>query len=183
MDEGLTTLEAEHKQNLYRRVHTLANIAIIGVSLLLAYVIIKNFILNPPNGSKSKASIKVGMKVPVSQIDWQKNGRTVLLVLSPSCRFCSESGPFYSKLSQQLSTQKTATLVALFPTSINDGAAYLSKLGVSVNEIKQVAFDTLGVKGTPTIIIADKGGEVVGVWFGKLSSDQEELILKQLQAA
>jgi hypothetical protein len=176
-------LEAEHNQNLFRRLQTLANIAIISVSILLAYVIIKNFILNPPNSSRSKSTITVGTKVPMSEIDWQKNGRTVLLVLSPTCHFCTESGPFYGKLSQLISTQKTASLVALFPKNINDGPAYLQSLGVSVNEIKQVAFDTLGVKGTPTIIIADKSGEVVGVWFGKLSSDQEELILKQLQIA
>jgi|KBSSwiStaDraftv2_1062776.scaffolds.fasta_scaffold190740_1 hypothetical protein len=168
---------------LLKRLQTVANIAIICVSILLAYVIIKNFILNPPNSKSAKASIKVGSKVPLSEIDWQKNGRTVLLVLSPTCRFCNESGPFYSKLSQMLSTQKTAALVAVFPKNINDGPAYLQNMGVSVNEVKQAALDTLGVKGTPTVIIADKGGEVVGVWFGKLSSDQEEVILKQLQAA
>jgi thioredoxin-related protein len=162
-------------------------VAIIAVSILLGYVIVKYFILNPPNVNKSvrqsKDTIKVGTKLTLQEIDWQKNGRTVLLVLSPTCRYCTESGPFYSKLSQVLSTQKSATLVAVLPKGLNDAPGYLRNLGVSVNEIKQVAFDTLGVKGTPTIIIADKGGEVVGVWFGQLSSDDEEGVLRQLQAA
>ncbi len=173
--------------NLFKRVHIIANIAIIAVSILLGYVIIKYFILNPPNSNRSvrqsNASIKVGTKLSLPEVDWQKNGRTVLLFLSPTCHYCSESGPFYSKLSEVLLTQKSASLVALFPKDVNEGPSYLHNLGVSVNEVKQVAFDTLGVKGTPTIIIADKGGEVVGVWFGKLSSAEEEGILKQLQTA
>jgi hypothetical protein len=172
--------------NLFKRLHIITNLAIIAVSVLLGYVIIKDFILNPPSASRSrqsKASIKVGTKLSLPEIDWQKNGRTVLLVLSPTCRYCKESGPFYSKLSQVLSSQRSASLVALFPMNTNDGPSYLHDLGVSVNEVKQVAFDALGVRGTPTIIIADKGGEVVGVWFGKLRSDEEEGILRQLQAA
>ncbi|MCU1267272.1 MAG: hypothetical protein JWM21_3590 [Acidobacteria bacterium] len=173
--------------NAFKRLHVITNIAILAVCLLLGYVIVKNFILNPPNASKSagrsKDPIKVGTKLSLPEVDWQKNGRTVLLVLSPTCHFCRESGPFYSKLSEVLLSQKSASLVALFPREVSEGPSYLQTLGISVNEVKQVAFDKLGVKGTPTLIIADKGGEVVGVWFGKLSSAEEEVVLKQLQAA
>lgn len=173
--------------SLFKKLHIITNIAIIAVSVLLGYVIIKYFILNPPEArksvSQSKSPIKVGTKMSLAEVDWQKNDRTVVLVLSPTCHYCSESAPFYSRLSQVLSAQKSASLVALFSKGTGDGPSYLHNLGVSVNEVKQVAFDTLGVRGTPTLIIADKGGEVVGVWFGKLSSAEEEGILKQLQAA
>jgi len=169
--------------NLISKLQTVANIAVIIVAILLGYVLIKNFILQPNRikvNGQTQDLIKVGTKLSLTDVNWQQNGRTVLLAIKPDCPYCNASIPFYRKLSQALVTQKSGSLVALFPKTVSDGPSYLNSSGVAVNEVKQVAFDTLGIKGTPTIIIADKDGAVVGFWFGQLTSAKEEEVLRQL---
>jgi thioredoxin-related protein len=171
--------------NLLNKLNTVASIAVIIVAVLLGYVLVKDFILQPNRTRESRStedSIKVGTKLSLPDVNWQQNGRTVFLALKPNCPYCNASVPFYRKLSQALVTEKSGSLVALFPKAVSDGPGYLNSSGVVVNEVKQVTFETLGIKGTPTIIIADKDGSVVGYWFGQLSSAKEEEVLKQLRA-
>lgn len=85
-------------KNIKGKLEVAANLSIIAVTTLLCVVLVKSYVIpapaRQPVGASAEMSkgIKRGDAVAVSGIDWQKNGRTLLLVLSSSCGFCTSSG-------------------------------------------------------------------------------------------
>jgi len=114
-------------------------------------------------------------------IDWSKSTRTVVLALSTTCHFCSESAPFYQKLQQQ--KPNSVRLVAVLPEAVEDSRNYLNKLGVSVStsDIVQSSLASVGVSGTPTLLFIDNQGSVTDSWVGKLSDGEAASIISQLR--
>jgi hypothetical protein len=125
--------------------------------------------------------LHVGAKLPITGIEWAKNERTLLIALSQGCHFCSASAPFYQRLTKEMSGRKNIGIVAVLPQAVNDARNYLSKLGVSVADIRQVSLDDLGVIGTPTLILVNKEGFVTNSWRGQLPANREDEVLTQLK--
>lgn len=167
--------------NLSKKIELCANLAIIVVALLLVGVLVKRFLPFRTTSSQDGVSLAVGAKVPLTNTDWARNGRTMLLVLSSQCHFCTESAPFYQRLAKERETLKNVRLVAVLPQTVNDSQQYLSKLGVTVDEIRQSSLNSIGVSGTPTLILADNTGTVSGAWVGKLQPDKEAEVLDRLK--
>ena len=113
-----------------------------------------------------------------SDLDWKQNGQTLVLAISSTCQFCTDSASFYKTLVQS----KNATrLIAVLPQSPDEGKNYLQSLGVTVDEIKQLSLDKLGVRGTPTLLLVDDYGLVKNSWVGKLPPDKESEVIASLQ--
>jgi len=170
--------------NLYKRTELIANIAIIAVALLLGVAIVKRYFLATPDADKAASGFKeisAGENVQLPDIDWAKNGQTLVLVLSKNCRFCSESAPFYQKLVREVVKPGGTQLVAVFPHDLSEGKSYLEEIGVSVSEIKQASFNSMRVRGTPTLLLVNNDGVVVGVWLGKLQPEMETEVLNRLR--
>lgn len=170
--------------NFLKKTELLANIAIIVVALLLGGVLVKRYLLNSGDASDSQNSvlrIPAGSKVSLPEIDWAKSDRTLLLVLSKGCHFCSESAPFYQRLVRDTSGRGDVRLVAVLPQDVNEGRKYLNELGVPIDEIKQSTLESLSVGGTPTLILVDNKGAVTDSWVGKLLPDKESEVLDRLQ--
>jgi thioredoxin-related protein len=167
--------------SLIKKIEVGANLAIIVVALLLVGVLIKPFLPFQTTSNPDGVALAVGAKVPLTNTDWAKNGRTMLLVLSSQCHFCTESAPFYQRLAKERATVNNVRLVAVLPQTVSDGQQYLSKLGITVDEIKQSSLDSIGVSGTPTLILADNTGTVSGAWVGKLQADKEAEVLDRLK--
>lgn len=167
---------------LLKRVELLANIAIIVVALLLSTVLIKHYLL-PAHQIEPipQSQIQPGAQIPLTGVDWAANGQTLLLVLSEGCHFCSESAPFYQRLVHITTGRDDVRLVALLPQDITRGRQYLSGLGVPISEVRQVNLASLGVRGTPTLVLVDSAGKVTGVWIGKLLTEAEAEVLSRLQ--
>jgi thioredoxin-related protein len=119
----------------------------------------------------------VGKELPLSGVDWSKNERTLILALSSTCRFCTMSAPFYQRLASE---RKNVRLIAVLPQPEAESQKYLSDLGVSVDEVRRVSMRSLGVRGTPTLILVDGAGVVTGEWRGKLAENQEHEVLSRL---
>jgi hypothetical protein len=47
--------------------------------------------------------------------------------------------------------------------------------------VKQATLSTIGVTGTPTLLLVDNTGTVANVWQGKLQPDQEGGVLAVLK--
>src|SRR5262249_17225274 len=109
------------------------------------------------------------------------NGRTLVMALSTQCHFCKESAPFYQQVAQQRSNHGNFRLIAVLPQSVPESQKYLNELGVTVDIIKQLELDSLGVNGTPTLILADSQGIVADSWRGRLSSEKEADVLSRLR--
>ena len=165
--------------HLYKKIELVANVAIIIVALLIGGVFLKKFLLD--NGSQPQLKITAGTKVPLPDVDWAKNGQTLLLVLQKGCHFCAESAPFYQGLTREMETSKSAKLIAVLPQEVNVGQQYLADLKVPISEVKKINPNFLGVSGTPTLILVNNAGEVVDSWTGKLPPDKEIEVLKKVK--
>lgn len=84
-------------------------------------------------------------------------------------------------MSETTGNNNNIRLVAVLPNAVEESKQYLSYLGVSVNEVRQASLRSLGVGGTPTLILVDKEGKVAGSWIGQLPSSKEGEVLKHLQ--
>lgn len=159
----------------YKRVELLANLAIIVVALLLGAVLVKRYLWpgTPQREAVERAQIKPGDKLSLPGLDWNKGDRTLLLVLSTTCRFCTESAPFYQRLAQEKTRNTNVNLVAILPQTVSESQKYLNDLGVSVDEIRQATPDAVKAVATPTLIIVDRTGAVIDSWVGKLPAEKE----------
>jgi thioredoxin-related protein len=160
-----------------KKIEAVANIAIIIVALLIGGVLAYRYFGTP---SESKETIKAGAKVSLPDTDWTKNNRSLVLVLQKGCRYCTESAPFYQKLSAAVKAEGKTTLLAALPSSATESEGYLRELGVAVDVVKQVSPSSLGVRGTPALLLVDDKGIVVESWTGKLPADKETQVLNKV---
>ena len=168
---------------LAKKVEVIANIAIILVSIMLAVALTERYLLTPKvsrPSQEARAQIQPGTKLSLPGVDWGKNDRTILMVMSTGCHFCTESAPFYQRLAQEKSKQGGTHLVAVLPEDVAASQKYLSEHGVVVDEIRQASPASIQVSGTPTLILADQTGSVIASWVGKLPPDKEAEVLSRL---
>jgi hypothetical protein len=158
------------------KIETTANLATIVVALLISTVLVKTYVF--PNAvARSAAAVSAPEVVKGKSVDgralgvdWKRNHRTLVLAISTTCHFCKDSVPFDQKLG---AAEKDVKMVAVLPQPVAEAQKYLSGAGVHVDEVRQVPLNTLGVRGTPTLMLVDDAGVVTDVWAGKLQPDQE----------
>lgn len=120
-----------------QKIELAANLAILVVACLLATVLAKNYLLAKPFdpvASRSNAvsqplresPIKIGVKLSSAEMEFAGPGQTLILAISSTCHFCTESAPFYKKLGQ---SKRNIRLVAVLPQPVEDGRKYLDRLG------------------------------------------------------
>lgn len=165
---------------LTRKLEVGANIAIILVALLLGAVLVKRFLLAP--SPQPIREISAGTKVTLPGVDWGRNGKTLLLVLQKGCHFCSESAPFYQQLVRETSGRPDLAVMAVLPQATDEAKQYLGELNVPVQDVRQAALGSLGVSGTPTLLLIDNQGAVLQAWVGKLPAEQENEVLRKVRS-
>jgi thioredoxin-related protein len=165
---------------LARRIEIAAYVATILLALVSCTVLTKRFLF--VGSGVGDARIPVGTKISLPGRDWTKSEQTVLLVLSTTCHFCTDSAPFYKRLVQE-AAGKQLSVVAVLPQPVPESRLYLSKLGVSIDDVVQESPTTIGARGTPTIIILDHNGAVTYSWAGKLPEAEESRVLTEIEKA
>lgn len=171
--------------NLEKKIEILANVSIIIVAILLSIVLVQHYLLREPDGSlvnrpaTSGKQAQIGEKINLPDVDWQKNGRTLLLALSTTCRFCAEGAPLYQKIVKE--RDRNLRVVAVFPQSVTDAEGYLDRLGVAVDEVKQTSFTEIGVNATPTMILVDDKGAVTDTWVGVLPENEGAAVINRVR--
>jgi thiol-disulfide isomerase/thioredoxin len=171
-------MDSTSKPNM---IQNLASIATIIVSVLLSAVLIKVFLLPQRFPAPSGAQPLVGLNIKQSLpgVDWARNKRTLVLALSTQCHFCTESAPFFQRIAKEAS--KDVKLVAVLPQPVGDSQKYLEAEGVQVDDVRQAQASSIGVTGTPTLLLVDDTGKVQDAWQGKLQPDQETAVLAVLK--
>jgi hypothetical protein len=169
---------------LFKRIELAANIAIIVTAVLLCVVLVRNYILPPAvvdpissRGQLPMADELTGKRSSVEGLDWNANGKTMVLALSTTCHFCSESIPFYKRMIEKAGGN---AVVAVFPQSVDEASAYLKTNGLTIATIKSATLDSIGVDGTPTVMMVDRQGNIVKSWRGKLDKNGEKDVLDAL---
>ncbi len=170
------------KSELSKKVELVANVAIIVVAIAVCVALYKNYFRKNQSHPTVDNQISKGTKVSLPDVDWSKSHQTLVLALSTQCRFCTESATFYQHLIQAKSGSEAFEVIAVLPQPESQGRQYLKGLGVGIEQVKQAELRTLGVQGTPTLLLVNKNGEVIDVWVGKLPEAQEVEVLARLQA-
>jgi Redoxin len=188
----------ESINKLAQKLEMASHSAIIILAIVISVVLVKQYLLpdskaksnannNAAIASNSAASANnaaeagiVGKALSLPDTNWEKNGQTLVLVLATGCRYCTESGAFYKQLAQQRAKQGNVQLVAVLPQPVDAGRKYLNDLGVDVDDVKQLMPSSIGVRGTPTLLLVNKDGVVTDMWIGKLPQSKEAEILARL---
>ncbi len=160
-----------------KKIEIVANLAIIVAACLLAIVLYKAHFLRTAaeQTSNTQSGSQLNEKDLSSlDIDWKRDQRTLILAMSTTCHYCSESSPFYQRLAKEA---KNTHLLAVLPQSVEEGKSYLNGLRVPIDDIKQQNLGLLGVHATPTLILVDNNGVVIRTWIGKLTQNTEAEIL------
>ena len=169
--------------SLPSKIETTANVATIGVAVLLSAVLIKVYLLPAPSPrtpqAATAAAVGADLKSRLPGVDWRKNGRTLVLAISTQCHFCKDSTPFYRKLQEQVG--KSLKTVAVLPQPVAEAERYLDGEGVHVDQVKQATMGDIGVQGTPTMLLVNSAGVVIKTWVGKIQPEQEQEVLAALR--
>ena len=165
------------------KIETLANIMTVVVSLLLSVVLVKQFLL-PSRGRRAGApetAVGANLNGSLPGVDWGKNGRTLVLAISTRCHFCADSMPFFKRIEKE--RPKDVKLLAVLPQPVEEARKYLDGEGVHVDEVRQASPQSIGVAGTPTLLLVDPRGRVSDVWRGKLQPGDEEKVIAALRVS
>jgi hypothetical protein len=108
------------------------------------------------------------------------NGPTLVAALQTTCKFCTDSMPFYRRLASQY--EGRLHIVVVTPNSAAATAEYLSGHDlVPSTTVPESPID--GVTGTPTLLLVDDDGTISGTWRGRLNARGEEAVLVALDQA
>ncbi len=64
------------------------------------------------------------------------------------------------------------------PESVEQGREYLKKLNVKIDTVYENPLDSIGVRGTPTLLLVDENGVIINSWVGKLNGERESQVLR-----
>lgn len=183
----------------YRKLQFLSNIATVVIAVLLCIITVKLFFPTSPTvsvadipksnitaDSNSRPAAKppqespVGKSVPLENVDWKENKKTLVLYISTTCRFCNESSPFYKRLVEKYADGKNVKLVAVLPQSVDEAKKHLTDLGVGINDVRNARLTSIGVSATPTLLLVNESGVISEYWRGKLTEDREKEVFSKL---
>lgn len=164
-----------------------ANFATFIVALLLTVVLVRNYLLPSPAAPSENAHfvnpaglLTAGsdMSKRIPAVNWHANGRTLILVLSTRCHFCTESAPFFRRLKERAGNG--VKFLAVLPQPVAESERYLSGEGLHFDEVLQEPIGKTGAVGTPTMLLANQDGIVRRTWVGKLTPDKQTEALKTI---
>ena len=140
-----------------------------------------NSALNPVDQvDAARRTGPVGRTMPVENVDWKNNQRTLVLYLSTTCHYCNESSPFYKRLVEKFGDSTNLKLVAVLPDDTSVAKQHLNRLGVNIGDVYSSELDSIGVVGTPTLLLVNESGTISDMWRGKLTSAREIEVLNKL---
>ncbi len=159
---------------MHKILESVANVAILVTCLAIGATLIRNHSVPQHLPDRSAHGIHVGEQVPLSAVDWKAHRKTLILALSTTCQFCTESAPLYKMIAEATTAKGGIEILAVFPQPVEVSRKYLSDLGVDIRDIRQARLSELKVRATPTIVLADASGIVERVWVGKVSNAEED---------
>ncbi len=164
------------------KISLIVNIALVVAAVSMGVLIVRHYRSRSIHGDgQASVELRVGSQVQLPNVDWEKNGQTLLLGLSKNCHFCSESAPFYQRLAKDKANQRGLQVIAVFPETVDEARQYLNEMHVDLTDVRQTSFSSLGLKGIPTAVLIDRFGTVTAMWRGKLSAEAEDQVLNLLR--
>lgn len=162
---------------------TVANIAIILVCAIAAFVLIRNQFF-PPRPPGAPPQVEKGERFEQLKAVVPAGSQKALVVaVSPTCHFCNDSMPFYKRLIDERNQKGSPVkFVAAVPSeqAKAEEAQKFASAGAQPDSMVHLDFSSIKVPGTPTLLLVDNNGKVLDVWVGKQDEKGEKDILEVL---
>jgi hypothetical protein len=176
---------AGKKEDYQLKIENVANVAVIGAAVVLIGLGVYDRIAARSDIHRTSPQALLGQTLELPQSLSTGTRTTAVMFVSKNCHFCSDSMPFYLRISTLRPAESGAfRLLAVTPMGRETSAEsrqYFVEHGVPVDGIVQMPFGKLGIAGTPTLALLDRSRRVVKVWTGRVSSDTENEIIATIQ--
>jgi len=151
-----------------------ANLSVIlGVTVFLVLAV-RGELLKRQTADTSPHAI-IGKTLSLPGVNFPPQHNSLVLALSTTCHFCKESLPFYRDLAGRLVGQ--IDVIAVLPQPQPEGQSYMRQATVNVKQVVSAGLGSIGVHGTPTILLVDSTGKVINVWVGLLNQKGQQEVL------
>jgi hypothetical protein len=160
-----------------------SNLAVLVLAMTLLGAVVSTRWLAQPEKTKFDDGLQKGQVLAqLPTIDYSATPQTVVLAISTTCNYCMESLPFYKRLleAQQTAGQRTR-MVAVFPNPKPEVEQYKEQNQLHVESVPALNYSTLNLTGTPTLILVDSTGRVLDFWVGKLSKEEEQQVIAEIE--
>ena len=173
--------ETSEVRSISNKIEVVANVSIIAAAIVFLLSMGWFFLRNDAAVPRPRSAIEKGTKLTLPNVDWSASPQTLLLVLSTKCKYCTVSAPFYRRLVDHAAVTRNTRLMAVFPQPVDESRAYLATNNVGIETLQQLQPASLGVKGTPTLILVDSNGAVIESWDGMIPPDAESQVLASVK--
>jgi hypothetical protein len=145
----------------------------------LTFVIVRFHFLGDPSEVSPK-TFQIPMLSP--GYDWSQRSYTAVVAIRDGCHFCEDSAPFYRHLvSMEQRGEIKAHIIFVLPDSESIGKLDIPENAVGTQVFYKVPLKSLGVTGTPTILLVNNSEQIVRVWRGELSQHEENRAISFLR--
>jgi hypothetical protein len=156
-----------------KRLETIANISVIVAALVLV-VFLGQMEWQRHHESAAPRKALIGQTVTLPGVQFTAQSRTLVLAISTTCHFCNDSAPFYKDLVAK--SQGRLRIVAVLPQPLSEAQPYVRDAIAPSVQVVSSRLDSMGVTGTPTLLLVDSNGKVQQAWVGKLDDQGQRQV-------
>lgn len=164
---------------------TLANVALVVMSVVFTGVAVDRYVLPRFRPAPDANEYRQGQTVtePIRAVLDKNAAVTAVLVVSQRCKFCLESVDFYRRLVGAPGYQSGRFRIIFTGFETEDARAFVkAHLLPEGTVVPTPAGLSQKVRGTPTLLLINESGRVMGNWKGKLNQTQEYQVLSTVDA-
>jgi thiol-disulfide isomerase/thioredoxin len=161
----------------------ITHISLIAVCCLAASVILHDQVAArsvPAAGSAVGDLPLDGSTVTLKDISWTKSTQTVVLFMSAHCHWCQKSVPLYQAVSALHKTAGGFQFVVVSNDPPGQTESFLKENSIEVDKVLSPVPGSLGIRGTPTILLVDQSGKVSFSHKGMMAKAIDDQFLKRL---
>jgi len=156
----------------------IANIAVIVAVVVFLILVSRNELFRHTPVNPGSAEALVGKTISVPGVTFSGGQDSLVLGISSACHFCKDSLPFYRQITAQ--SQGRINVIAVLPQPQSEAEAFVRDAGLAGTQVISAPLASIGVYGTPTLLLVDGHGKVKTVWVGKQDDAGQRKILAAL---
>jgi hypothetical protein len=161
-----------------KRLDLIANIAVIVTSIALLGFLGNQWWIGHNAPQPPQAGALIGTTVQLPSVDFSQQGKTLLIAISTTCHLCRDSESFYRQLAQ--TTGLKTHLIAVLPQAQSEAESYVHSSIAPSLQVVSAPLNSMGVSGTPVLLLVDSHGKVEKAWVGKLDDAGQKQVQSQL---
>ena len=165
------------------RSDTIANVALTVMCLLVSGAVVERFLL-PKLSTESPGTAALRSDEAfadlIGRLAVPNSKATAVIVVSSRCRFCTDSVEFYQRLVALRNESGFSGFATVFVGLLDeqDASAFVKANQLPMDDVRPTPQDLrVKVRGTPTLIVLNGSGRIVGSWAGKLAAARETNVI------